>query len=375
MATTTEKPTSSIVPRREQALALRTAALVRRGIRDIGREPNWLVKRVFSGRLACTSVSPAGKIAVFLGAAATGGLRLAICDLDSDVPTESLPEPEFARENAKLTGAGSALVWSPTGRILLAASNLSTNQLQIFNAQTKSHLDSFAVPDLPNASFAWSPDGAVFGAAFAPDKTLRIWNCRAELPELEAAPVATLDVRPSLAAVSVGEVADDEVVFSGFGPIAFHPRRLGVALALKCAGEWADDFLVVASMPGLQRELFIPVHGGITALTWTADGGTLIYCAGGRAFSVQIGDLESKPLPFTAELARCHPTRPLCACYSSWLKNSSQGRIFIADLRDGRVVDEYAAERVVDICWSYDTKQVYAVTHEGLAYVYEQTLG
>jgi hypothetical protein len=29
----------------------------------------------------------------------------------------------------------------------------------------------------------------------------------------------------------------------------------------------------------------------------------------------------------------------------------------------------------VDICWSYDAQQVYAVTHDGLAYVFERTLG
>ena len=366
-------PSTALVSRRPQGLAVRTAALVRRGIRDIGRESNWVEKRVFSGRRACAAVSPSGKVSVFLGTRSGSALRLAIYDLDSQVPPDSLPAPETQLGRAH--DPVSSLAWSPTGRILLAASNMSTNQLQIFDAMKSKHLDTFHVPDLPNAAFAWSLDGNTFGAAFAADRTLRVWNCDSEIPSLAATPIGSLDVTPSLAAVAVGDSADDEIVFAGFGPMAFNPDGTQVALALKCVGEWADDFLLVAAVPGMRRDLFLPVHGSITALSWSADGGTLVYCAGGRAFAVPEGSLESCPLPFTAELARCHPTRPLCACYSSWLKSASKGRLFIADLREGRIIDEYSAEGVVDICWSYDTQQVYAVTHDGLAYVFERTLG
>jgi WD40 repeat protein len=364
---------TALVSRRPQALAVRTAALVRRGLRDIGRESNWVEKRVFSGRRACAAVSPAGKVSVFLGTSSGTALRLAIYDLDSQVPPDSLPAPETQRGRAG--DPVSSLAWSPTGRILLAASNMSSNQLQIFDATKSEHLDTFHVPDLPNAALAWSLDGNTFGAAFAADRTLRVWNCNGEIPALAVTPIGSLDVTPSLAAVAVGDSADDEVVFAGFGPMAFNPNGTQVALALKCAGEWADDFLLVAAVPGMRRDLFVPVHGNITALSWSGDGRILVYCAGGRAFAVPEGSFEACPLPFTAELARCHPTRPLCACYSSWLKNASKGRLFIADLREGRILDEYSAEGVVDICWSYDAQQVYAVTHDGLAYVFERTLG
>ena len=365
--------TTAIVSRRPQALAIRTAALVRRAIRDIGRESNWVETRIFSGRRACAAVSPSGKVSVFLSTGNSGALRLAIYDLASQIPPDSLPAPEAKGDNPN--GPISSLAWSPTGRILLAASNMSANQLQIFDATSKTHLDTFNVPELPNAAFAWSPNGNSFGAAFAADRTLRVWNCDAELPAMAAIPIGSLDASPSLAAVAIGESAEDEVVFAGFGPMAFNPDGTQVALALKCVGDWADDFLLVASVPGMRRDLFVPVHGNITALSWSGDGRTLVYCAGGRAFAVPEGSFEACPLPFTAELARCHPTRPLCACYSSWLKNASKGRLFIADLREGRILDEYSAEGVVDICWSYDAQQVYAVTHDGLAYVFERTLG
>jgi WD40 repeat protein len=365
--------TTAIVSRRPQALAIRTAALVRRAIRDIGRESNWVETRIFSGRRACAAVSPSGKVSVFLSTGNSGALRLAIYDLASQIPPDSLPAPEAKGDNPN--GPISSLAWSPTGRILLAASNMSANQLQIFDVARKTHLDTFNVPELPNAAFAWSPNGNSFGAAFAADRTLRVWNCDAELPAMAAIPIGSLDASPSLAAVAIGESAEDEVVFAGFGPMAFNPDGTQVALALKCVGDWADDFLLVASVPGMRRDLFVPVHGNITALSWSGDGRTLVYCAGGRAFAVPEGSFEACPLPFTAELARCHPTRPLCACYSSWLKNASKGRLFIADLREGRILDEYSAEGVVDICWSYDAQQVYAVTHDGLAYVFERTLG
>jgi len=375
--TVTAKPanasSTSLVPRRTQALAARTAALVRRGIRDIAREPNWIEKRVFSGQHACTAVSASGKIAVFLGGAAGVGLRLAIFDLDSQIPSEPLSASNAL--GVKTVDPASVLVWSPSGRVLLAASKLAANQVQLFDPNTKSHLDTFEVPDLPNASFSWSPNGTVFGAAFAADRTLRIWNCDIEQPVLVAVPIATLDVTPSLAAVAVGDSPDDEILFAGFGPMAFSPAGTRVALALKCAGEWADDFLLVAAVPSMRRDLFMPVHGSITSLSWSADGQTLVHCAGGRAFALPEGYLESCSLPFTAELARCHPTRPLCACYSSWLKSASKGRLFIADLREGRILDELAAEGVVDIAWSFDAQQVYAVTHDGTAYIYERTLG
>lgn len=365
--------TTAIVSRRPQALTVRTAALVRRGIRDIGRESNWVETRVFSGRRACAAVSPSGKVSVFLSAGNSGALRLAIYDLDSQIPLDSVPVSEAKHDNP--SDPVSSLSWSPTGRILLAASNMSANQLQIFDATSKTHLDTFNVPELPNAAFAWSPNGHSFGAAFAADRTLRIWNCDAELPAMAAIPTGSLDATPSLAAVAIGDSAEDEVVFAGFGPMAFNPEGTQVALALKCVGDWADDFLLVAAVPGMRRDLFVPVHGSITALSWSGDGRTLVYCAGGRAFAVPEGSFEVCPLPFTAELARCHPTRPLCACYSSWLKNASKGRLFIADLREGRILDEYSAEGVVDICWSYDAQQAYAVTHDGLAYVFERTLG
>jgi len=81
-----------------------------------------------------------------------------------------------------------------------------------------------------------------------------------------------------------------------------------------------------------------------------------------------------EPLPFGAELCVCHPQLPLCVCFSSWLKNSAKGRLFLADLNRQTVFDEYAAVGVMVLRWSLDGSKAYAVTRDGMAYIYEPPL-
>jgi hypothetical protein len=83
---------------------------------------------------------------------------------------------------------------------------------------------------------------------------------------------------------------------------------------------------------------------------------------------------EPQVLPFGAELCACHPQLPLCLCFSSWLKNSAKGRLFLVDLNRLVVFDEYAAEGVVNLRWSLDGSKAYAVTADGLAYIYDPPL-
>ncbi|MDE3168765.1 MAG: hypothetical protein KGL75_01380, partial [Acidobacteriota bacterium] len=84
--------------------------------------------------------------------------------------------------------------------------------------------------------------------------------------------------------------------------------------------------------------------------------------------------MQPEPLPFGAELCACHPHLPVCVCFSSWLKNSAKGRLFLVDLNGLKILDEYAAEGVVDLRWSADASKAYAVTSDGLAYLYEPPL-
>jgi hypothetical protein len=84
--------------------------------------------------------------------------------------------------------------------------------------------------------------------------------------------------------------------------------------------------------------------------------------------------MNFEPLPFGAELCVCHPHLPLCICYSSWLKNSAKGRLFLVDLSRMEVFDEYAAEGIVILSWNGDGSKAYAATQNGMAYIYEPTL-
>jgi hypothetical protein len=109
-------------------------------------------------------------------------------------------------------------------------------------------------------------------------------------------------------------------------------------------------------------------------LTWTPDSRRVIYCAAGQAYRVNPETLDSEQLPFGAELCLCHPYKPLCVCFSSWLKNSAKGRLFLVDLDALDVYDEHPAENVVDLRWSIDGSKAYAVTRDGLAYSYDSPM-
>jgi hypothetical protein len=83
---------------------------------------------------------------------------------------------------------------------------------------------------------------------------------------------------------------------------------------------------------------------------------------------------ESEPLPAAAEICACHPHVPVCLCYSSWLKNSAKGQLFLIDLNRMSVYDEHPAEGILHVRWSADGSKAYAVSQDGLAYIYEPPL-
>lgn len=360
---------TGIVPRPTQALARRTAALIRRGLRDLSSDSNWRVEKFISGRHLLAAVAPSGHVSVLFSEDASGSGTVAVYRLDSHQPPSILPSHPLRTVNGE--GPNAALRWSPAGKVLLA---LRASEFQLFDASTGAHLGSCELPEATNASFSWSDDGQLFVAAVRAKPAMRVWRTRRDEPMLSEDPLASLDAVNLFPADGADEDPDSESQFAGFGPMAFSHDLQHLAVALKYSGEWADDSLLVTASPSLERETLVPVTGGVTDVSWTPDNETLLYCAGGQAFALQMDFQEPVLLPFTAELCRCHPSRPLAACYSSWLKNSSKGRLFIVDLKDGRVVDECPAEGVLDLCWSADAERVYAVTRSGLAYMFEGSL-
>jgi WD40 repeat protein len=369
---TTLPPTAEIVTRKTQSLAVRTASLVRRALRDLTVETHWRVRKVSAARHGTVAVSPFGRMAALDTPPGRGRISLTVEDLETESDAEVLP---LALEGVAAAALGICVVrWSPDGRYLLAASPDWTPEAHLFDVENVSCLRTYPIPSLDD-SFAWSPNGNLFGLASAADCSVNIWLCRKAAPALDETPHGSLDpslaIRNDSAEAEPGEVA----VLSGFGPMAFSSASGLVAVALRFPDEWADDHILLAAAPSLTTGTIVPIQGNATDMSWDARGENLIFCAGGKVFAANLASRAIVPLPFNAEIARCHPILPICACYSSWLKDSANGRLFITEARTGRIVDECDAEGVLDLCWSADGERVYAVTRDGLAYIYDRSLG
>ncbi|MGA8074378.1 MAG: WD40 repeat domain-containing protein [Candidatus Acidiferrales bacterium] len=365
-------PTAEIVTRKTQSLAVRTAALVRRGLRDLTVETHWRVRKVSAARHGSVAVSPFGQMAALETRPGSPRVSLTVEDLESETLPEELP---LTIESVQAAGLGIHVVrWSPDGRYILAASPDWNPEAHLFDVERQSCLRTYPIPSLDD-SFAWSPDGNIFGLASAADCSVNTWLCRNAAPTLDETPHGSLDpslaIRNDSAEAEPGEVT----VLAGFGPMAFSIASGLIAVALRFPEEWADDHILLAAAPSLSSGTIVPIQGNATDMSWDARGENLIFCAGGKVFAANLATRSIVPLPFNAEICRCHPILPICACYSSWLKDSENGRLFITEARTGRIVDECDAEGVVDLCWSVDGERVYAVTRDGLAYIYDRSLG
>ena len=201
--------------------------------------------------------------------------------------------------------------------------------------------------------------------------SLSLWPVRTGRATLSGPLVAKIGPPDWIERQDISEAAGDGGTFAGYGRIAFSPNDGMLASAVEIKGEWADDSIVFVALPSFKQQGVFHAEGHITDLTWSPDSRHLFYCAVGQAYRVDAHSLESESLPFGAELSACHPHRPLFVCFSSWLKNSAKGHLFVVDLDTMDVLDEHPAENVVDLRWSHDGSRAYAVTRDGLAYIYE----
>ncbi len=365
-------PSAELVTRKTQSLAVRTATLVRRGLRDLAVETHWRARKVSSARHGAVAVSPFGRMAALQTPQGRGRVSLTVEDLENETEVETLP---LSIAGITEPGLGISVArWSPDGRFLLVASPDWNPEAHLFDVEALSCVHTYPIPSLDD-SFAWSPNAGLFGLASAAECTVNIWRCRNAAPALDDTPHGSLD--PSLAIRNDSAEAQpgDVAVLSGFGPMAFSSVGGLIAVALRFPEEWADDHILLAAAPSLSSGTIVPIQGNATDMSWDARGENLIYCAGGKVFAANLASRGILPLPFNAEICRCHPIVPVCACYSSWLKDSANGRLFIIEMRTGRVVDECDAEGVVDLCWSADGERVFAATRDGLAYIYDRSLG
>ncbi|HKV06391.1 MAG TPA: WD40 repeat domain-containing protein [Candidatus Acidoferrales bacterium] len=364
-----------------RALAVRSAAIVARGLRDLARDSNWLIKKVFNGHSPHLAISPTGQLCAVSPLVRQGTERIALYDVELSTPTLALAvpgEPEVCSP-----GLPAAFRWSPTARYLIAAWGAWPPELHIFDLHRKSSLGAFGrFSAFPN-SLAWSDTGRYFAAASkgGTDAQLRLWEAEPESTEkapFGGTPLSELGGPRSVDEWMGSQAADsesgDDGAFSGFGCNAFSPDEETLASVIEIEGDWADDSIVLLEVPTLRRQSVFHAQGHVTDLGWTFDSRQLIYCSAGQAYRLAAGSEEAESLPFGAELCACHPHLPLCLCFSSWLRNSAKGRLFLVDLNRLAVFDEYAAEGVVNLRWSLDGSKAYAVTADGLAYIYEPPL-
>jgi len=364
-----------------QALVVRSSALVARGLRDLARDSNWLIKKVFAGRTTHLAISPAGQLCAISPqqphTVQRSPQRVVLYDIELSVPTLALSVPN---ETASPPVDSRAVFgWSPTGRYLVAAWNAWSPALYMFDLHGKMLQGEFGAYRIVPQSLAWSDTGKYFVAASSGRKqaSLQLWEAGAQTSEqcaLDGSPAHEIGVPNSIEPQQYGDEFAEEGSFRGYSRTAFSPDEKLLASVLEIQGDWADDSIILLDVPGLKSQVVYEAQGHITDITWLPGNQQIVYCAAGQAYRLDVDSLNSEPLPFGAELCACHPHFPLCVCFSSWLKNSAKGRVFLADLSRETVFDEYPAEGIADLRWSLDGAKAYAVTRDGMAYIYEPPL-
>ncbi|HTS10816.1 MAG TPA: hypothetical protein VMH00_01740 [Candidatus Limnocylindrales bacterium] len=372
MEVTDKTKTAQIVPAAPQGLAVRSAALVSRGLRDLARHSNWLTTKVFAGRSPHAAISPAGHVCAVAPTAKGEPQRIVLYDIERGAPAMALAVPNEAVSFGSKLADKAVFAWSPSATFLVTAWGLWEPSLHFFDLQSKMFLGTFGdYAEFPRTA-SWSGMGRYFAMAGSGKKaSLGLWTAGTRAMVLEGPALRTLGPPDWIERQDIGDEAGDTGTFAGYGRIAFSPDERRLAAAVEIQGEWADDEILFAELPAFRSEKVFPAQGHITDITWTPDSLELIYCAAGQAYRVNVETLESESMPFGAELCLCHPTRPLVVCFSSWLRNSAKGRLFLVDLDALDVFDEHPAENVVDLRWSIDGTKAFAVTRDGLAYSYE----
>jgi WD40 repeat protein len=367
-------PGQQIVPAAAQGLAVRSAALVVRGLRDLARDSNWLVKKVFQGHTSRLAISATGAVASISPYAHAGARRVVLYDVEMSGVTLALSVPGENSTSEKELPA--AFAWSPSARQLVAAWGPWQPALHIFDLQGKMLLGTFGDFNNFPGTLAWSEQGNYFAAASAGGKksSLRLWKASGDALPFTSAPTSEMGIPNGFERQTYEAEFGEEGAFGGYGRTTFSPDEKLLASVVEIHGDWADDSIVLADVPTLRKQNVFQAQGHITDLAWTPDSKQIVYCAAGQAYQLDVESMCFESLPFGAELCVCHPHLPLCLCYSSWLRNSAKGRLFLVDLNSKTIFDEYAAEGVADLRWSRDGAKAYAMTRDGIAYIYEPPL-
>ena len=354
-----------------QALAVRSAALVRRGLRDLARDSNWLIRKVFHGPVSHAAISPDGQVCTLTPQVRYGAQSLTLFDVERCVPTLTLS----LSHHADSTAAPARFAWSADARYLLAAWGFHAAALQLFDLQAKMLVGEFGELSRVPADIAWSPSGSFAASACGGESpSLDLWRIQPQTNDSIAAPLHQLLTPEWLDSQPADGESGEAGAFTGYGRTVFSPDEKLLATAAEIGGEWADDLIAFLDATTLRAKSVFEAQGRVTDLAWSNDGNRLVYCSAGQAYGIDPVSAESTALPFGGEQCAWHPHLPICLFFSSWLRSSAKGRLFLVDMNKISVFDEYPAEGILDLRWSLDGSKAYAITNEGLAYIYEPEL-
>src|ERR1700693_6301595 len=126
MPTREKSGIGALVRAGQQALATRSAALVARGLRDLTRDSNWVVKKIFTGYSSALAISGLGHVCFISrqfqrgGQHRTGdfGQRVVVYDVELSTPMLALSVPNETAVGSPNLAAGFA--WSASTRFLVA---------------------------------------------------------------------------------------------------------------------------------------------------------------------------------------------------------------------------------------------------------------
>src|SRR3984957_20658357 len=241
----------AIVRADSQGLTVRSAGLVRRGLRDLARDSNWLIKKVFAGRSAQVAISDKGNVCAIPNSTFGAPPRLILFDIEMNVPMMALSVPSELPKVAE--NLPTAFAWSPGSRYLVAASELWRERaLHIFDLHSKMLLGTFGEFTTFPARLEWSTTGAYFAAASAGGKraSLRLWTAVRDAIPFPSLPTHEMGLPDWFERQTYEAEFGEEGAFSGYGRTAFSPdgktlasvvensRRLG--RRLDCVGGRGD---------------------------------------------------------------------------------------------------------------------------------------
>jgi hypothetical protein len=259
---------NQIIPAPPRALRSRSTALVARGLRDLARDSNWLIKKIFTGPSEPLALSSTGQLCVALPDEVE---RVVLYDIELGRPTVVLSIPgEPPSSRASRPGA---FVWSSAANELIGAWRGWGSRLYAFDLHGKSPVGSFGeFSELPR-HLAWSGSGRYFASSSrgGAEARVRLWEAAAHptrgMP-FAGAPLSEAGGPRSFEQWFDGYTLEaesgDESAFSGFGRIAFSPDESTLASVVEIEGEWADDSIVLFDVPTLRSLGAFQAQGHIT---------------------------------------------------------------------------------------------------------------